>query len=1230
MNRNPPNQGKIRKRSSEDDEDGDEAAMINDDDDEDDEEYGEDGEYLPDHADGRVSRHSLAGSDPSNAKSGNHYQLSIPSGDHSGLGRSASTGSHPKDHPAGGSGSKSAKPIVLGPDGQPPPKKKRRRQALSCTECKRRKIRCDRAHPCAPCTRRGDADKCKWNILEPADKFVTRKEYDEIKDSLSRLENILSSTGGERLPGTTTEQVAIIVDKVKKQAGLLGKVISATNSNTGPQPIMVNQHQQSQNHMTHPEKSYDTYDTTDRLDSSMFQSGPSGIQSHHHHPARNRAMIDPTFGNGTGIGDLPTAGNSLGHSGPMRHGSNSTTNGPTGLGYAYPQFALNVPSQSPRSDDGFYGRPHSGSVSSQAQPYAGHSSQRSSSQQHGNQHHMLPSPSHTLSPFSATAPTMSGPFHPLASQSYHRSGPNVGPTGSVDLGGLVVEDQSSSSLLRAGHLSTSSLSTLAHVANSTRPGLSLIPPHSSPVPSTGAEYPVSSTPSVGTVTLAPITVESQTRGSANLPGTHGPPVELTVMPPPILPPETTGAKEAEMKRILQANLPRKEICDRLVAHYFEKVEWSLTLLHRPTFMRAYESFWLLDESQRCRVVLSAPATSTTNWGTGFRASFLPPTSSYSGSKYATAAAQASSAQQQTSSATESSRQPLQNSVTPSWISLLFAVLCVSLEKMGFFNSKVVGITAVDDYRTQCRSLYDASQRIMVVIDFVKSPSLEIVQALVLHTHCHQSLSTTNPDAKIATIVSAGIRVGMMMGLNRLPPESQETTRRPGFLKRELGRRAWWNLIERDWNLGSQVGRAYTIHSSQNFTEEPNNTNWQDLSARSSATPSPPRGTWTNSSCFLARIDLARFNKDMTDQYNTCEGVSYDQMLKQEAALQETVLRLPPQLHTADSVAEEENPQIQWDRIHISFLYHYTIIMLHRPYLVASLLESRTSDGTPSNRATLHQKTLETCVRSAEVILNGLEEAKSANYPGLAWWQTTIYCYTAALVLLIERWYTAEAKPGSLESEDAEERRRKIVATIGLLQDQGDSIELFALAANAIDSLLDATTSARRKARRHARKAMDLNDVVNPVNVSTRTLAGGNTPPFVREWIERPTTPLPGSEQPVVDQPPSLSTLELSPGAPLLSDASYDSKFWARVFDMEFEDKPDSMATFFTAESSDEEDGQAPEDVEQTSVPWEEQQAVSAHTEGNYGKSAIWDQVSGSLGGMDLDAGWKPQPYDRST
>ncbi|KAG1901834.1 uncharacterized protein F5891DRAFT_233052 [Suillus fuscotomentosus] len=65
---------------------------------------------------------------------------------------------------------------------QGPAKKKRRRQALSCNECKRRKIKCDRAQPCGPCTRRGEQSKCQWRTLEPVDKYVTRTEYEELKN----------------------------------------------------------------------------------------------------------------------------------------------------------------------------------------------------------------------------------------------------------------------------------------------------------------------------------------------------------------------------------------------------------------------------------------------------------------------------------------------------------------------------------------------------------------------------------------------------------------------------------------------------------------------------------------------------------------------------------------------------------------------------------------------------------------------------------------------------------------------------------------------------------------------------------------------------------------------------------------------------------------------------------------------------------------------------------------
>ncbi|KAH9931698.1 uncharacterized protein BXZ73DRAFT_101608 [Epithele typhae] len=70
-------------------------------------------------------------------------------------------------------------------------KQKRRRQALSCTECKRRKIKCDRANPCGPCVRRGEQSKCKWHIIEPMEKYVTRAEFDELMARFLGLEALV-------------------------------------------------------------------------------------------------------------------------------------------------------------------------------------------------------------------------------------------------------------------------------------------------------------------------------------------------------------------------------------------------------------------------------------------------------------------------------------------------------------------------------------------------------------------------------------------------------------------------------------------------------------------------------------------------------------------------------------------------------------------------------------------------------------------------------------------------------------------------------------------------------------------------------------------------------------------------------------------------------------------------------------------------------------------------------
>ncbi|TIB93999.1 hypothetical protein E3Q19_00647 [Wallemia mellicola] len=71
------------------------------------------------------------------------------------------------------------------------PKKTRNRQALSCTECKRRKIKCDRQQPCGACTKRHEEHKCVWEEKKVIKPSRTNHPY---SDQVAYLQEQLAET----------------------------------------------------------------------------------------------------------------------------------------------------------------------------------------------------------------------------------------------------------------------------------------------------------------------------------------------------------------------------------------------------------------------------------------------------------------------------------------------------------------------------------------------------------------------------------------------------------------------------------------------------------------------------------------------------------------------------------------------------------------------------------------------------------------------------------------------------------------------------------------------------------------------------------------------------------------------------------------------------------------------------------------------------------------------------
>ncbi|KAH8929007.1 hypothetical protein BT69DRAFT_1276671 [Atractiella rhizophila] len=104
---------------------------------------------------------------------------------------------HPSpNHPGQPGGSKKRKeaPSTVNEEHDDHRKKKRIRAQLSCAECKRRKIKCDRKFPCASCLKRGIGDSCHWEkgsgaVAQP---FALRQDHMISQIRLARLEDLFA------------------------------------------------------------------------------------------------------------------------------------------------------------------------------------------------------------------------------------------------------------------------------------------------------------------------------------------------------------------------------------------------------------------------------------------------------------------------------------------------------------------------------------------------------------------------------------------------------------------------------------------------------------------------------------------------------------------------------------------------------------------------------------------------------------------------------------------------------------------------------------------------------------------------------------------------------------------------------------------------------------------------------------------------------------------------------
>ncbi|CUA77143.1 potential fungal transcription factor with N terminal zinc cluster domain most similar to that of HAP1 [Rhizoctonia solani] len=857
-----------------------------------------------------------------------------------------------------------------GKAGEEVPKKRRRRQALSCTECKRRKIKCDRQHPCGPCVRRTEADKCHWNVVEPSDKYVLRTEWDGLQRRVEGLERGKNESGSQRRGDSSSARS--IAPEVNRE--LSHNLVRSPDRSSRTQTLPM-----------HPDA---TSARVARLEAFIAAFAPDAW-------ARFQAEEAGQSG-GVGSDDFDKKGEErISRAQPMdwRSARSEDERSSIGLGGSSLRTPRSEPSISPlvppRREEGL-------------PPFQ--------SSHHASAHHPAPP--------TRRSPLLSHPYSrtPPIQHQEHYARPLL-PRGS--------SDQLTSSASSSSHFPARSLD--GPLPGPRTLGLGIVPgfggpksegsvssrpptePWDAPLSSRVLPPPLPSPRSRGSgVTSVSSTVFSEGRrpsdpnpvgrldgyGNRCDPPKHidpspkqdrqddpGPPQVFLSFPMSYHPDERAALLASVLGKsqnsIEDGAVPSRTICDKIVDYYFNRVAWNQNLLDPATFRESYSAFF--------------------------------------------------------SSPSEKRHAP--------FVALLLAVLCVGLGNMTPERAVREGICKDQTHwKRRCDAYWRASQRALGANDIAQSKPLELAQTLVMLLYCNQSLDGNGWEYS-AHFVAFAVRIGYSMGLSKLGSEPVGQVPAPGLRERELRRRVWWNIVFMDWYLSPSVGHSYLIHPAQCTTALPANLDWEEMVDGRRFEPRP-RDQWTGAAFLIAKAELAKSVRELSDHINAGQILTYDFLSGYERRVNERLALVAPCLLRRDHILERDD-RVAWERITLTIGLNNRSIRLHRRYMLRgyAVLEYRGST--------------EKCIDAAKNILHTYQEAQSIDFPGITWWVVCMHTFTAAVVLLIDQFYARTAVGGEIPAPaEMETRRRQIFQAINLLNAAGNVNCLAKRAARVLSTIID--------------------------------------------------------------------------------------------------------------------------------------------------------------------------------
>lgn len=265
-------------------------------------------------------------------------------------------------------------------------------------------------------------------------------------------------------------------------------------------------------------------------------------------------------------------------------------------------------------------------------------------------------------------------------------------------------------------------------------------------------------------------------------------------------------------------------------------------------------------------------------------------------------------------------------VQPLWLSLLFAMLCLSTHTPGGQDHK-----SLQDLGGPKAAAVLFRQRTAqcLVLGKYASAKAYTVEALLLHLQC-QFLASADADTNVWVIMGILVRSAMRMGYHRDPKAYPMISPFEG----EMRRRVWCIISQLEVLAAFQLGLPTMIQLAQTDTQPPGNFLDSDFSEDTVALlASRPLTDQTPMTYYLTKNNFMSVFRMIVDRTLSIAPVPYTDVMDLDAQLRKAHDRIPEQLRMRPLQRSFMDPAyIIMNRLNIELLYLKSMCILHRKYL----------------------------------------------------------------------------------------------------------------------------------------------------------------------------------------------------------------------------------------------------------------------------------------------------------